>query len=357
MLPIYDYLVDKGAIHPRQYPENYPRNEFIEFLNRQDKLDYLYNNSQVKLYNIYGFIDNSTIDSLRVENRKPEQSPMWEHGYPLNFPSKDGLIYQAGDDSVPFRSVSAIISKDTIVLPRKHLEIVSYASGDVIKILTGAQYNITIPEFSNKYLSIEAHSPINFYILDPFQRKLGFDFLRGNEVNEIPGAFYSGKDSDIEFIFISNPMEGEYKIYGLGTASGSYEFQSDYFDDTIATTKIIADKTESNKQDGFTFNLDYQDPDVISDIFENLFLRGDSNQDNAVDISDAIYTLSYLFTDPNISLRCQDALDANDDGRMDISDAIFTLNFLFANNNLEFPKPYPSKGQDQTDDILGCAML
>lgn len=357
MLPTYNYLVNKGAIQPRIYPENYPRNEFIEFLNRQDKLDYLYNKSQVKLYNIYGFIDNSTIDSLKVEDRKPEQAPMWEHGYPLNFPSKDGLIYQAGDGSLSFRSVSAIISKDTIILPQEHLEIVSYASSDIIKILTGKQYDITIPKLPNKYLSIEAHSPINFYILDPLSRKLGFDFMRGGEVNEILGAFYSGKDSDLEFIFISDPLEGEYKIYGLGTAAGSYEFQSDYFDDNVVTTKIIVDKTEINKQDGFTFNLDYQDSEVISDFSENLFLRGDSNQDNTVDISDAIFTLSYLFTNPNLLLRCQDAADANDDGKIDISDAIFTLNFLFTNNNLEFPKPYPSQGPDQTDDGFGCAKL
>jgi hypothetical protein len=82
------------------------------------------------------------------------------------------------------------------------------------------------------------------------------------------------------------------------------------------------------------------------------FLRGDTNCDRKLDISDAVLTLTMLFLGTG-SPCCGDASDTNDDGRMDISDPVFTLNFLFLGGNA--PKePYPACGGDPTDDILGC---
>ena len=51
------------------------------------------------------------------------------------------------------------------------------------------------------------------------------------------------------------------------------------------------------------------------------FVRGDANADAAIDISDAIATLGYLFLGAN-DLSCVAAADANDDGAADISDAV-----------------------------------
>jgi hypothetical protein len=58
------------------------------------------------------------------------------------------------------------------------------------------------------------------------------------------------------------------------------------------------------------------------------FLRGDGNSDRRVDLSDAVHTLSFLFTG-GPSPACRDRSDSNDDGKLDISDASYTLNFLF----------------------------
>ena len=72
------------------------------------------------------------------------------------------------------------------------------------------------------------------------------------------------------------------------------------------------------------------------------FLRGNSNNDVVVDISDPIFTLNYLFlgtTTPN----CLDSADANNDESIDISDGIFTLAFLF-NGGEMIPSPYPECG-------------
>jgi hypothetical protein len=67
------------------------------------------------------------------------------------------------------------------------------------------------------------------------------------------------------------------------------------------------------------------------------FLRGDADANGAVDITDAVSTLNFLFlggTRPG----CEDAADSNDDGELNISDGIHTLGFLFLGSE---PPPFP----------------
>jgi len=83
------------------------------------------------------------------------------------------------------------------------------------------------------------------------------------------------------------------------------------------------------------------------------FQRGDSNADNAVDIADAIFILSYLFANVPAP-SCEDAADSNDDGEVDISDTIFVLQFLFLGGPV-VPLPYTECDIDPTVDELGCS--
>jgi hypothetical protein len=85
------------------------------------------------------------------------------------------------------------------------------------------------------------------------------------------------------------------------------------------------------------------------------FRRGDSNFDCRVDISDATYTLNFLFAGGG-SPACLDGADANDTGRVDISDAIYTLGYLFL-GSAGPPAPGPDvPGPDPTaDDLPDCA--
>ncbi len=82
------------------------------------------------------------------------------------------------------------------------------------------------------------------------------------------------------------------------------------------------------------------------------FLRGDANNDGKVDISDGIYTLSFLFLNHKAP-SCLDAADSNDDGQVDISDAITTLQFLFS-HEAQIAPPFPYIGRDTTNDNLRC---
>jgi hypothetical protein len=85
---------------------------------------------------------------------------------------------------------------------------------------------------------------------------------------------------------------------------------------------------------------------------EQPFLRGDSNLDGLVNITDPIGVLATLFQGGS-PLPCEDAADATDDGRLDISDPIRVLNFLFSAGTPP-PTPFPAPGADPTADGLAC---
>ena len=82
-----------------------------------------------------------------------------------------------------------------------------------------------------------------------------------------------------------------------------------------------------------------------------LFVRADSNADGAVDISDPVLTLSWLFGPDGPGPFCIKPLDADDDGVVGLSDPIYTLTFLFQGGPAP-GAPFPACGEDPTEDVL-----
>ncbi len=82
------------------------------------------------------------------------------------------------------------------------------------------------------------------------------------------------------------------------------------------------------------------------------FVRGDANFDDVVNITDAVFTLVFLFAG-GVSPACVDAVDTDDTGTLEITDAIRLLNHLFGGAPPP-PPPYPAPGRDPTPDALGC---
>lgn len=82
------------------------------------------------------------------------------------------------------------------------------------------------------------------------------------------------------------------------------------------------------------------------------FVRGDSNIDGRVDISDAIHMLRYMFAG-GAAPECRDAADVNDNGANEISDSVGLLTFLFV-GGLPPQDPWPDCGVDDEDDLLDC---
>ncbi len=81
------------------------------------------------------------------------------------------------------------------------------------------------------------------------------------------------------------------------------------------------------------------------------FVRGDCNDDGAVNIADVINMLGYLTLNSPVS--CQKSMDADDDGEIDIVDPVYLLNVLFVGSVVE-QAPFPSCGADPTPDALDC---
>ena len=82
------------------------------------------------------------------------------------------------------------------------------------------------------------------------------------------------------------------------------------------------------------------------------FIRGDFNGDSALDISDAVNLLGYMFTS-GAAPGCMDSCDNDDNGDVNLGDAILLLGNLFTGGS---PPAAPNDicGPDPTDDPLEC---
>ena len=82
------------------------------------------------------------------------------------------------------------------------------------------------------------------------------------------------------------------------------------------------------------------------------FRRGDCDDDGERSLTDAVYLLEALFVSRQL-LECLDACDANDDDGLDVSDALRILAFLFL-DGIALPGPLEC-GEDRSSETLGCS--
>lgn len=87
------------------------------------------------------------------------------------------------------------------------------------------------------------------------------------------------------------------------------------------------------------------------------FVRGDVNIDGVVNVADPIALIQWLLVPGAGSPPdCADSADANDDGAIDMADAIYSLSAQFLAGAPPFPAP-GSCGLDPTDDGLDCEVF
>jgi hypothetical protein len=82
------------------------------------------------------------------------------------------------------------------------------------------------------------------------------------------------------------------------------------------------------------------------------FLRGDVDGSGAINLTDVLRILDFLFRD-GAAPSCHDRMDANDDGFIDVSDGVFELLYLFKEGSPP-PEPFPASGLDPTPDGVPC---
>jgi hypothetical protein len=82
------------------------------------------------------------------------------------------------------------------------------------------------------------------------------------------------------------------------------------------------------------------------------FTRGDIDQNGRLQITDAVFLLTYLFLNGSAP-ACLDAADVDDDARVTVGDAVYVLGYLFINGPPPHD-PFAACGED-TGESLGCA--
>lgn len=255
LLPVFDYIKDKDTGTIRTYPNNYPRNIFLEALNAN--ISNLLG-SGVKITNIIGTIDDSTIEKILVV--PTTDLDKWTYG------RENGFEYGVGDKTVTKYGATLETLSNIEKNGKDHMEIVTAAEGDVIKILTGngSVENIDHGIIHNMFV-IQLHSPIDVVVTAPDGKKTGKNFETGQIYNEIPLAFYSGYQTDDEFITIPNPLNGEYKIELQGTGEGEkYGVSTSYISNESLTTKEVIGITEPNQITNLSVDFDSENPEDIS---------------------------------------------------------------------------------------------
>ena len=80
------------------------------------------------------------------------------------------------------------------------------------------------------------------------------------------------------------------------------------------------------------------------------FIRSDANGDKSSDMSDALFSLNWLFLG-GPEPPCREAADANGSGVINLADPIFTLQSLF-DGGAKPPAPYPECGLAPI--VIGC---
>ncbi|MDE0959890.1 MAG: right-handed parallel beta-helix repeat-containing protein [Planctomycetota bacterium] len=83
----------------------------------------------------------------------------------------------------------------------------------------------------------------------------------------------------------------------------------------------------------------------------DFFIRGDSNADAILNLADVMFSLAAVFG--QVTSTCQDGQDTNDDGALDISDPLLLLLYLYSGGS-QPPAPGLTCGDDPTADALEC---
>ncbi|MBD3162917.1 MAG: hypothetical protein GF346_10930 [Candidatus Eisenbacteria bacterium] len=92
-----------------------------------------------------------------------------------------------------------------------------------------------------------------------------------------------------------------------------------------------------------------------TEVFEQTFVRGDTNADGVLDIRDAFYHMVAHRIDETSNLYppCFDAVDFDDTGEITLDDLLGLLDYLYE-GGAEPPPPFPECGTDPTEDPLDC---
>ncbi len=222
LLPTYDYLEDINSGEIREYPNNYPANNFLDNLNNKNKIISLDN---IEYGVVIGNLENidSTISKIKIGENGVDG--LWEHG------KMEEVEYGKGDGTVPkysenFDYINSS-ADEYLEINSFHSDLPTKSQCYVIKNLTGnndCEYVSTLDRIKN-ILTFGIFSPIDIQIISPSGQWSGKNIKNLDEGNQIEGAYYNGFETENEFLTVPNPEDGEYKIIIEGTGDGEYRIE------------------------------------------------------------------------------------------------------------------------------------
>ena len=116
------------------------------------------------------------------------------------------------------------------------------------------------PDLSNRSLIYAMACPANLYIVTPSGLTIGTN-PEGEEVNNVPNSFYSGKDTDPQIIWIVDAETGNYTVHLIANENGNLTCGTAL----ISQTKILTDATQLQVIENQTTQLNSTiTPDTIT---------------------------------------------------------------------------------------------
>ena len=259
LLPDYDYLRNSDSGLLRAYPNGYPSNHFLEYLNNPENLAKLYS-SNIEMSVIYNSTPASTIESYSVV--LPTGDGKWLYGRPDGFSwfnRSGGVSYGNGDETVPVFS-SRFINSELFInkLDTDHSKIVSASITNVIEILKNEYIQIKVVEPVNDYIIIGVYSPVDLLVKTPSGLLVGRERESSQDVNQVEQSYYAGAGALNEYIIIPVTEQGEYKIFTQGTAAGDFSLEVAYLDDNGLNKQTVVGQTTPGRIGEYNITVDEQ---------------------------------------------------------------------------------------------------
>lgn len=212
--------------------------------------------------------------------------------------------------------------------------------------------------FTAENVRLQDPSYRSVYSLDPIEKA-----TQDLQVVKIP------YDDEQSYYYVSYRSKGAYlPVLSTRTPNPSdritvhYAFRESFEPSTVEVAILKAGERYVDYLKGLTFEAGRASNGTMTvkisseQTRDDSFLRGDSNSDGKVNMSDAISILDYLFQ--GHSMDCQKAADVNDDGKVNIADVDALVSYLYKGGpppGAPFFKDSRSPcGSDPTPDALRC---
>jgi DNA-binding beta-propeller fold protein YncE len=162
------------------------------------------------------------------------------------------------------------------------------------------------------------------------------------------GGKSTSADGSADFVLVTYSPAGEELRVARAAEAGAADWAGGVAADSAGNVFLTGSRSDPDRlMDFVTIKFDA----VLQG--DRPFIRGESNADGRLDLTDAVFTLLHLFLGGR-EPSCLKSADTDDSGVVELTDAIRLLRFLFLGGGAP-EAPFPGCGGDGTPDALTCS--